>query len=192
MIWGFYGGGYEEFYHLGYNAVYYTENQPRFGGACRLSLQGRRISQARNQHATCFMLVFCSAYFRPWRWRWHVPPKRRLIFHGLHRVICQKTELFKKYMFILLFFLALACELFGREISIRCFLLCFCRARYDLFYYMRLFLHLLIIIKRETFPNTLRDSAISICHCFQRSWIKYFKRRDQTVGSCIVQEIRFY
>jgi hypothetical protein len=29
------------------------------------------------------ILVSCSANFRPWRWRWHVPPKRRLTY-GLH------------------------------------------------------------------------------------------------------------
>jgi hypothetical protein len=29
---------------------------------------------------------------RSWSWRWHVPPKRRLTFNGLHGVISQKTE----------------------------------------------------------------------------------------------------
>jgi hypothetical protein len=32
--------------------------------------------------------------FRYWRWRRHVPPKRRLTFNGLHSVISQKVELF--------------------------------------------------------------------------------------------------
>jgi hypothetical protein len=31
---------------------------------------------------------------RPWRWRQHVPSKRRLTFNGLHGVISQKIELF--------------------------------------------------------------------------------------------------
>jgi hypothetical protein len=31
---------------------------------------------------------------RPWRWRPHVPPKRRLTFNGLHCDIPQKAELF--------------------------------------------------------------------------------------------------
>jgi hypothetical protein len=31
---------------------------------------------------------------RPWWWRWHAPPKRRLTFSGLHGVMTQKTELF--------------------------------------------------------------------------------------------------
>jgi hypothetical protein len=34
----------------------------RFGGTCCLHLQGRRISQARKQSATRFMLVSCLAY----------------------------------------------------------------------------------------------------------------------------------
>jgi hypothetical protein len=32
--------------------------------------------------------------FRPWRWRRHVPLKRRLSFNGLHGVISHKIELF--------------------------------------------------------------------------------------------------
>jgi hypothetical protein len=49
----------EEFFVLGYNAVY-----RRFWGKCCLRLQGRRISQARNQQVatTCFMLLSCLAY----------------------------------------------------------------------------------------------------------------------------------
>jgi hypothetical protein len=35
---------------------------------------------------------------RPWRWRRHVPPKRRLTFNGLHFVISQKIELFYIYL----------------------------------------------------------------------------------------------
>jgi hypothetical protein len=31
---------------------------------------------------------------RPWRWRLHVPPKRRLAFNKLHGVMSQKVELF--------------------------------------------------------------------------------------------------
>jgi hypothetical protein len=30
----------------------------------------------------------------PWRWRRHIPPKRRLILNGIHGVISQNTELF--------------------------------------------------------------------------------------------------
>jgi hypothetical protein len=47
------------------------ENNRRFGGTCRLHLQGRRISQERNHEAS-----------------------RRLNFNGLHGVISQKTVLF--------------------------------------------------------------------------------------------------
>jgi hypothetical protein len=41
------------------------------------------------------MLVSCSAYFLPWRWRRYVPPKRRLTLNRLHGVISQKMVLFK-------------------------------------------------------------------------------------------------
>jgi hypothetical protein len=52
------------------------------GGACRLHLQGRRISQARNQsESKCQSCPLLSAI-------------RRLNFSALHGVICQKTELF--------------------------------------------------------------------------------------------------
>jgi hypothetical protein len=34
----------------------------RFGGTCHLHLHGRRISQLRNQLATCFTLIYCLAY----------------------------------------------------------------------------------------------------------------------------------
>jgi hypothetical protein len=33
-------------------------------------------------------------FFWPWRWRRHVPLKRRLAFNGLHCVVPQTTELF--------------------------------------------------------------------------------------------------
>jgi hypothetical protein len=33
-------------------------------------------------------------FFRPWRLRRYVPPKRRLTFNGLHDVISQKVVLF--------------------------------------------------------------------------------------------------
>jgi hypothetical protein len=40
----------EELYVLGYNAVQSVESTRRFGGTCRLHLQGSRVSHARNQH----------------------------------------------------------------------------------------------------------------------------------------------
>jgi hypothetical protein len=70
-----------------------------FGGTCRLHLQGRRISQVRNQHeagsnkssASCWLLALLI--FRPWRWRRHAPPKCRLSFNGLHSFMFQKIGL---------------------------------------------------------------------------------------------------
>jgi hypothetical protein len=47
-----------------------------FGGTCRLRLQGRRISQARNQREA------------------GGKEKRRLVLYGLHGVISQKLVLF--------------------------------------------------------------------------------------------------
>jgi hypothetical protein len=44
--------------------------------------------------ATCFTLVSCLVFLRPWRWKRHVPPKRQLTFMGLHGVISQKIKLF--------------------------------------------------------------------------------------------------
>jgi hypothetical protein len=49
----------------------------RFKGTCHLSLQGRRISQARNQHEAGSK-----------------QGEALLTFNGLHSVISQKTELF--------------------------------------------------------------------------------------------------
>jgi hypothetical protein len=34
---------------------------------------------------------------QPWRWRRHVPPKRRLTFNGLHGVLSQKIQSFTVY-----------------------------------------------------------------------------------------------
>jgi hypothetical protein len=65
----------------------------RFGGTCRSLLQGRRINQARNQCESKWKAE-SELIIRPWRWRPHIPSKRRLIFDGLQGVISQKIELF--------------------------------------------------------------------------------------------------
>jgi hypothetical protein len=62
----------------------------RFGGTMRLRLHGRRISRV-TPPASCWSLAWLS--LRPWMW-WHVTPRRRLTFNGLHGVISQKIELF--------------------------------------------------------------------------------------------------
>jgi hypothetical protein len=43
----------------------------------------------------CGKPVYCLVYFWPWKWKRHVPPKRRLIFNRLQGIISQKLELFK-------------------------------------------------------------------------------------------------
>jgi hypothetical protein len=59
--------GFEEFYLLGYNAVTPCETQPTFWRVtCRLHLQSRSISQARNQRESRWQaelcLISCLAY----------------------------------------------------------------------------------------------------------------------------------
>jgi hypothetical protein len=69
----------------------------RLRGTYRLHLQGRKISRERNQSSAfhCFHAGFLlSLFFRPWRWRRHVPPKRQLTLNGQHGVISQKVVLF--------------------------------------------------------------------------------------------------
>jgi hypothetical protein len=41
--------------------------------------------------ATCYMLVSCSADFRPWRWRWYAPMKRRFkyVLHTISQRIAK-------------------------------------------------------------------------------------------------------
>jgi hypothetical protein len=56
-------------------------------------------------------------------------------------------------MFVLLFFLALGCELFCTEVSVRQFVLSFCRACYTLFDYVKLFLRSLMIINPKHFQT---------------------------------------
>jgi hypothetical protein len=61
----------------------------RFGRTCHFRLQGRRISQAGNQHEAG------SMHSR--RQSRHVRLKRRLIFNGLHGVTSQKIGLSSQY-----------------------------------------------------------------------------------------------
>jgi hypothetical protein len=42
----------------------------------------------------CALFLTCII-LRTWRWRWHVPPKHRLTFNGLHALLSQKIQLFK-------------------------------------------------------------------------------------------------
>jgi hypothetical protein len=68
----------------------------RFGGICGFYLQGRRMSQANRLRLLRASRSFLAwIILLPWRERWHVPPKRRLTFNGLHGVMSQKIELFK-------------------------------------------------------------------------------------------------
>jgi hypothetical protein len=76
-----------------------------FGWTYRFHLQGRLLYLARNQRATCGLLLLwflTQLNFLPWRWRRYVPPRPRLTLNGLHGVISQNVALF---IFILLFYL---------------------------------------------------------------------------------------
>jgi hypothetical protein len=85
-IWGFQGGDYDNFHGgdyeecrvLGYGAVWVLKNQ-RFGGTCRLHLQGRRAGKVLDG---CCTNTFFPRWriLLPWRWRRHVRkphPRRR-------------------------------------------------------------------------------------------------------------------
>jgi hypothetical protein len=64
-IWGSHSGSCEEYHLLWYNA------------------------------STCSHAGFLlNLFFRPWRWRRYVSPKRRFTLNGLHGVISQKIVLF--------------------------------------------------------------------------------------------------
>jgi hypothetical protein len=58
-----------------------------FGGICHLNLQSRRWAKQET-------IVKAGENLPPWRWRRHIPPKRRLTFNGLHGVIFKKIQLF--------------------------------------------------------------------------------------------------
>lgn len=67
------------------------EVNQRSGGSCRLHIHGLRRSQASSKLS---LLSLASFFFTiwPWRCRFHVTPKLRLAFNGLHDVISKKTE----------------------------------------------------------------------------------------------------
>jgi hypothetical protein len=61
----------------------------RFGGTCRLHVQGKTISKARNQHEallTCFMLVSCLAYCSTLKMEATCSSKMSVACNGLHGV----------------------------------------------------------------------------------------------------------
>jgi hypothetical protein len=77
----------------------------RLGGTCRFHLQGRIISQGRNQSESWWQAPYwflAWLFIWSWRWRLHVAPKRSLTFNGLHGVISQKIELFTPYRLLYL------------------------------------------------------------------------------------------
>jgi hypothetical protein len=82
----------------------------RFRRTYHLHLQGQRISRTKNQSQSRWQAYLLSLWslvlliLRPWRWRRHVPLKRRLTFNGLHDVISQKIELSNKYRVVVSFY----------------------------------------------------------------------------------------
>jgi hypothetical protein len=85
---------------ISWNTASYSplKSNRRFGGTRSFHLQDRRTRKEKNQSESSaghllsrwFLAWFI---FLPWRWRLHVPPKRQLIFKGLHNEIMpQKIE----------------------------------------------------------------------------------------------------
>jgi hypothetical protein len=53
------------------------------GETSHLHLQGRKVSQARNQHESGSKE---NSALQPWRWMWYVPRKHQFTFNGLYRI----------------------------------------------------------------------------------------------------------
>jgi hypothetical protein len=66
-----------------------------FRGTYRLHLQSQKLAELEFYLAVRCTLVSCSATFHPWRWKWYVPPKRRITY-ALHGAISQKMATFRK------------------------------------------------------------------------------------------------
>jgi hypothetical protein len=85
------------------NAVFWDVAAPcgfiinrRFGGTCRLHLQGRRNNASEENYrllATVWQFSSLPLFFLPWRWRRHVPPKRRFIINP-HGATSQRMAFF--------------------------------------------------------------------------------------------------
>jgi hypothetical protein len=84
----------EEWYLLGYTAMWFVENQPTFRRNMSSPSSWSKNKQGKKPAATFFTLVSCLVFLRFWKWTRYVPPKSRLIFNGLHGVVSQKRELF--------------------------------------------------------------------------------------------------
>jgi hypothetical protein len=67
----------------------------QFGGLYHLHLQGKIVSQARNQlclrPASCLLLTWLTLW--PWRWRWYDLMKRWTTFSEHHGIAPQMTEI---------------------------------------------------------------------------------------------------
>jgi hypothetical protein len=57
----------------------------RFEGTYHVHLQCRIKAKVETIFSLCWYLSWHN--LRTWRWRWYVPPKRRLIFNGLHGAV---------------------------------------------------------------------------------------------------------
>jgi hypothetical protein len=68
------------------------------GGTCHIHLQGRKISQVRNQYksftATCFHAM---PILQPSRWKQYVPLKCWLTFNRLHRSYVTEDRAFTNF-----------------------------------------------------------------------------------------------
>jgi hypothetical protein len=101
-IWRSEGRDYGDYGVLGCNAVLFGDSSI-FARNIRFCLQGRWVSQARNQQKQTSFFWF-SVWFtlRHWNWRWFVPSKRQFSFTGPYTVISHsyRFENFLSYVFI--------------------------------------------------------------------------------------------
>jgi hypothetical protein len=87
IIWEAHSDSYECCHLLGYSVVW---------PVCERTFRRNASPPSSGCLASYCTLVSCSANIRPWRWRWYVPLKRRLIY-AVHGSIAQKMAIFTRW-----------------------------------------------------------------------------------------------
>jgi hypothetical protein len=73
---------------------------PKLCNSYRIQSSNRGYEEFCQDYAlsACFLVVSCFVDLQPWRWRRHIPLKRRLTFNWLHGVIFRKIEACKELL----------------------------------------------------------------------------------------------